>query len=116
MSRRSSLRFWPEALKGHEQRLLRLTIILVILSIILALISAFLVNRPGSISEKATLSNLSRAREGIQHDFSRLLDRLEKRQAQFAAQALPSDPGARFEFFRDKKVCIDFREMVITIS
>ena len=104
MSRRPSLRFWPEALKGHEQRLLRLTIILVILSIILALISAFWVNRPGSISEKAILSNLSRARESIQHDFSRFLDRLQKRQAQFAAQALPSDPGARFEFFKHKNL------------
>ncbi len=104
MSRQSSLRLWPEALKGQGQCLLRLTIILVILSIILALISAFWFNRPGSISEKATLSNLSRARRDIQHDFSRLLDRLQKRQAQFAAQALPSDPGARFEFFRDKNL------------
>jgi len=102
MSHRSSLPFWPEALKGRDHRLLRLALITGVFSIILALISLFWINRSDSISEKATLSNLSRARQDIQHDFSRLLDRLHKRQVQFTAQVLPADPEARFEFFKDK--------------
>jgi len=93
-------RFWPSALKGREHRLLQLAIVLGCLSIILVLSSFFWFNQQPSSSEKAIPSNLNQARREIHHDFSRLLELLQKRQIQLSARTLPEDLWTRFEFFK----------------
>jgi len=102
MTRLPRIRVWPVAARGRPHRLLRLGLISALLSILLALVSILWLKQPVTNSEKTTIANLSQARRQIHHDFSGLLELLQKRQAQLTANPWPEDPRTRFEFFKSR--------------
>jgi len=102
MIRQPGIRVWPVKAKGRPHRLLRLAIISALLSIILASVSIIWLKQPVANSEKTTIANLNRARRQIHHDFSGLLELLQKRQTQLTANPWPEDPWTRFEFFKSR--------------
>jgi len=100
MIRLPGIRVWPVEAKGRPHRLLRLAIISALLSVILASVSIFWLKQPVANTEKTTITNLNQARRKIHNDFSGLLELLQKRQTQLAANPWPEDPWTRFEFSR----------------